>query len=119
MGAATSVVMTVLAHRMLRTCPYSGNDFTDMYHRDARKKYPYGYPHDEPGEKFVPVHRCHECRTKFPRGAADGTQCLKCVHTKCTSCPRVKPRKVDPHLEPARLQEILQARMAGLTVSDI
>ncbi|KXJ85503.1 hypothetical protein Micbo1qcDRAFT_180736 [Microdochium bolleyi] len=103
-----------------RTCDACGHKRCDDCPRqpDARKKYPYGYPHDEPGDKFVPVHRCHECRTKFPRGAADGTECSKCAHTKCTSCPRVKPKKVDPYLNPDKMQE-LQARLAGLKVDDL
>lgn len=109
--------MTVPANRTLHSLLFR-DGITDMYHRDARKKYPYGYPHDEPGDKFVPVHRCHECRTKFPRGAADGTECSKCAHTKCTSCPRVKPKKVDPYLNPDKMQE-LQARLAGLKVDDL
>ncbi|KAH7031246.1 uncharacterized protein B0I36DRAFT_243009 [Microdochium trichocladiopsis] len=105
--------------KQLRTCDTCGHKRCDdcPRHPDARKKYPYGYPHDEAGNKFAPTHRCHECHAKFPSGTEDGAQCAKCAHAKCPSCPRVKPRKVDPHLNPEKMKE-LQARIAGLSLDD-
>jgi len=99
-----------------RTCDTCGHKRCDDCPRqpEARKKYPYGYPHDEPGAKFSPVHRCHECRTRFPRDSEDGTPCSKCSHAKCPGCARVKPHKVDPYLDVSIMKE-LEARMAGLT----
>ncbi|KAI5868293.1 hypothetical protein GGS23DRAFT_592079 [Durotheca rogersii] len=76
-------------HKRCADCPRSP---------DARKKYPYGYPNDEPGSTFKGVHSCHECKKKFPANAEDGTECQRCSHAKCPDCPRVKPRKVE--LEP-------------------
>lgn len=72
--------------------------------RDERHKYPYGYPNDEPGEKFKGVHACHECGTKFPLNADDDTECANCTHKKCTDCPRVRPKKVEPELDPDVLE---------------
>ncbi|KAI1820754.1 hypothetical protein F4861DRAFT_39673 [Xylaria intraflava] len=80
---------------------------------DNKKSYPYGYPNDEPGSKFKGVFACHECKTKYSPEAADGTPCLKCAHEKCSQCPRIRPRKVDPEPDPDVL-EGLRVRMANL-----
>ncbi|KAI0152540.1 hypothetical protein F4776DRAFT_37651 [Hypoxylon sp. NC0597] len=84
---------------------------------DARKKYPYGYPNDEPGQIFKGVYACHECRRKFPPNADDGTECSKCSHKKCSDCPRVKPKKVDPEPDP-EIMESLRLRMESLKTSE-
>ncbi|KAI0525976.1 hypothetical protein F5B22DRAFT_588528 [Xylaria bambusicola] len=84
---------------------------------DNKKSYPYGYPNDEPGSKFKGVFACHECKTKFDPQAEDGTQCSKCAHEKCSECPRVKPRRVEPEPDPEVL-ESLRLRMAALQTSE-
>ncbi|KAI1142461.1 hypothetical protein F5Y05DRAFT_227091 [Hypoxylon sp. FL0543] len=84
---------------------------------DAKKKYPYGYPNDEPGQVFKGVYACHECRKKFPPNAEDGTECPKCSHRKCSDCPRVKPKKVDPEPDP-EIMESLRRRMESLKTSE-
>ncbi|KAI0022384.1 hypothetical protein F4780DRAFT_194692 [Xylariomycetidae sp. FL0641] len=95
-------------HRRCGDCPRNP---------DARDKYPFGYPNDEPGEKFKGVYSCHECRAKFPPNVENGTECPKCSHKKCDQCPRVKPRKVEPEPDPAILED-LRVRMAGLTTTE-
>ncbi|KAI0406078.1 hypothetical protein F4802DRAFT_606368 [Xylaria palmicola] len=83
---------------------------------DNKNKYPYGYPHDEPGSKFKGVFACHDCKTKFDPQAEDGTPCAKCAHEKCAQCPRVKPRKVEPEPDPEVL-ESLRLRIVELQTS--
>ncbi|KAI1494325.1 hypothetical protein F5X96DRAFT_665828 [Biscogniauxia mediterranea] len=102
-----------------RTCDNCGHRRCDDCPRnpDARAKYPYGYPNDEPGQKFKGVYSCHECRKKFPPNVDDGVECANCSHKKCTQCPRVKPRKVEPEPDPDILEN-LRARMAELKTSD-
>ncbi|KAI0117692.1 hypothetical protein GGR51DRAFT_263076 [Nemania sp. FL0031] len=102
-----------------RTCEQCGHKRCGDCPRypDNKKSYPYGYPNDEPGSKFRGVFACHECKTKFDPQAEDGTQCSKCAHPKCSQCPRVKPRKVEPEPDPAVL-ETLRLRMAELQTSD-
>ncbi|KAI2620056.1 hypothetical protein GGR54DRAFT_639825 [Hypoxylon sp. NC1633] len=96
-------------HRRCADCPRSP---------DAKKKYPYGYPNDEPGSTFRGVHACHECKKKFPPNSEDGTECRNCDHPKCSDCPRVKPRKVEPEPDPDIL-ESLRLRMEALKTVDI
>ncbi|KAI1334046.1 hypothetical protein F5Y15DRAFT_318778 [Xylariaceae sp. FL0016] len=84
---------------------------------EAKKKYPYGYPNDEPGENNKGVHSCHECKKKFPPNVDHGYECPRCSHPMCAQCPRVKPRKVDPEPDPDIL-ESLRLRMAELKTSD-
>ncbi|KAI0478513.1 hypothetical protein GGR56DRAFT_325864 [Xylariaceae sp. FL0804] len=88
-----------------RTCDNCGHRRCNDCPRKP-KKYPYGYPNDEPGPNFKGVFACHECKKKFPMNAEDGTDCPNCSHKKCSECPRVKPRKVDPEPDP----EILESR---------
>ncbi|KAI1401355.1 hypothetical protein F4819DRAFT_334105 [Hypoxylon fuscum] len=95
-------------HRRCGDCPRNP---------DAKKKYPYGYPNDEPGQTFKGVHACHECKKKFPPNAEDGTECRNCSHQKCADCPRVKPRKVEPEPDPDIL-ESLRVRMEALRTAD-
>ncbi|RYP26896.1 hypothetical protein DL768_011512 [Monosporascus sp. mg162] len=73
---------------------------------DERAKYPYGYPNDEPGEKFKGVHSCHECGKKFPPNADNGAHCPNCSHRKCSDCRRVRPRKVEPEFSPEVLESL-------------
>ncbi|KAI4869639.1 hypothetical protein F4820DRAFT_385590 [Hypoxylon rubiginosum] len=96
-------------HRRCADCPRNP---------DAKKKYPYGYPNDEPGTTFKGVHACHECKKKFPANAEDGTECRNCSHEKCADCPRVKPRKVDPEPDPDIL-ESLRLRMEALRTTEV
>ena len=86
-------------------------------HSDERQKYPYGYPNDEPGEKFKGVHSCHSCSKKFPLNADDGTKCSGCSHQKCPDCPRVKPRKVEPEIDP-QILESLRMRWEELKIDE-
>ncbi|RYP90865.1 hypothetical protein DL770_003003 [Monosporascus sp. CRB-9-2] len=73
---------------------------------DERTKYPYGYPNDEPGEKFKGVYSCHECGTKFPPNVDNGADCPDCSHRKCSDCRRVRPRKVEPEFSPEVLESL-------------
>ncbi|KAI3337768.1 hypothetical protein F4824DRAFT_102939 [Ustulina deusta] len=84
---------------------------------DNKKNYPYGYPNDEPGSTFKGIFACHECKTNFDSQAEDGAQCSKCAHERCSECPRVKPRRVEPEPDPEVL-ESLRLRMAALQTSD-
>ncbi|KAI0161139.1 hypothetical protein GGR52DRAFT_576543 [Hypoxylon sp. FL1284] len=95
-------------HRRCGDCPRSP---------DAKKKYPYGYPNDEPGPNFKGVHACHECKKKFPANTEDGTECANCSHKKCADCPRVKPKKVEPEPDPDLLEN-LRLRMEALRTAD-
>ncbi|KAI0010962.1 hypothetical protein F4779DRAFT_261526 [Xylariaceae sp. FL0662B] len=113
-------------HRRCDDCPrnplVSSHDWkfriqSNCSYRDARKKYPYGYPNDEPGRHFKGVYACHECKKKFPANTEDGTECQNCSHKKCTNCPRVKPRKVEPEPDP-EIIEALRLHLEGLTTSD-
>lgn len=83
--------------------------------RDPPKKdkYPYGYPGDEFGAKSIPHYKCHECNTKFPPGAADGTECTVCSHKKCDGCERLKPHKVEPKADPEVWRSV-QEKLAAL-----
>ena len=71
------------------------HDGADHIARAQKNKYPHGYPNDEPGS-LEPTFRCQECKKKFPKGTADGTECAnpECSHQKCAECPRVRARKV-------------------------
>jgi len=62
------------------------------------KKYPYGYPNDEPGtDESKNFKECHECQNVFRNGEAE---CTKCGHAKCDQCPRTAPRKVRDYHDP-------------------
>ncbi|CAK7562709.1 MAG: hypothetical protein SEPTF4163_000561 [Sporothrix epigloea] len=78
-----------------------------------KDKYPYGYPGDEFGTRSIPRFRCHECKTKYPVEAAEGTSCIKCSHPRCTACPRLKPQRVEPDPDPEILKTI-EARLSKL-----
>ncbi|KAI1755173.1 hypothetical protein F4782DRAFT_438480 [Xylaria castorea] len=101
--------------KQARTCEECGHKRCADCPRypDNKKSYPYGYPNDEPGSTFKGVFACHECKTKYDPLAEDGTQCSKCSHEKCSQCPRVKPRRVEPQPDPDVL-ESLRLRMAAL-----
>ncbi|KAL2761199.1 hypothetical protein ACRALDRAFT_1073279 [Sodiomyces alcalophilus JCM 7366] len=83
--------------------------------RDPPKKdkYPFGYPGDEFGPNAIPHHECHECKTIFPGGVLDDTPCEKCQHGKCSECPRLQPRKVEPEPDPDVLRSV-QAKIQVL-----
>lgn len=98
-----------VSHRHPRYIASSDKD----NHRPKKDKYPFGYPGDEFGPNAIPHHECHECKTFFPGGVPDGTACTKCSHEKCSDCPRLKPRKVEPEPDPAVLQS-LQAKIESL-----
>ncbi|KAI1081822.1 hypothetical protein F5B20DRAFT_58797 [Whalleya microplaca] len=106
--------------KQTRTCDNCGHKRCADCPRnpDAKKKYPYGYPNDEPGRNFKGVYACHECKKKYPANAEEGTECQNCSHKKCSSCPRVKPRKVEPEPDP-ELLEALRLRLEGLKTTDI
>ncbi|KAI1386553.1 uncharacterized protein F4822DRAFT_319907 [Hypoxylon trugodes] len=95
-------------HRRCGDCPREPSD---------KKKYPYGYPNDEPGVVFKGVYACHECKRKFPPNTEDGAECRVCSHKKCPDCPRVKPKKVDPEPDP-EIMEALRLRLAALKTAD-
>ncbi|PKS09037.1 hypothetical protein jhhlp_003650 [Lomentospora prolificans] len=80
-----------------------------------KKKYPFGYPGDEFGPNAVPHHECHECKSIFPGGAADGTACHSCQHPKCEKCERLKPRRVEPQPDPEVLKSV-EEKLAKLKV---
>ncbi|CAI4210679.1 unnamed protein product [Parascedosporium putredinis] len=80
-----------------------------------KKKYPFGYPGDEYGPTAVPHHECHQCKSIFPGGAADGTACQSCQHPKCESCQRLKPRRVEPQPDPDVLKSV-EEKLAQLKV---
>jgi hypothetical protein len=87
-------------------------------HRRAKKdKYPYGYPGDAFGPNSTPHYECHECKTKYPPDTADGTECAKCSHKKCESCPRLTPRKVDPEPDP-EIWKRVQEKLGALDIKD-
>ncbi|KAI0489701.1 hypothetical protein F4859DRAFT_163809 [Xylaria cf. heliscus] len=104
--------------KQARTCDQCGHKRCADCPRypDNKKSYPYGYPNDEPSSNFKGVFACHECKTKFDPQAEDGTECPKCSHEKCSDCPRVKPRRVEPEPDPDVL-ESLRLRMAALQTS--
>ncbi|KAI0206298.1 hypothetical protein F4808DRAFT_114203 [Astrocystis sublimbata] len=101
--------------KQARTCDQCGHKRCADCPRypDNKKSYPYGYPNDEPGSNFKGVFACHQCRTKFGPQAEDGSPCSNCSHEKCSHCPRVKPRRVEPEPDPEVL-ESLRRRMAAL-----
>lgn len=80
----------------------------------SKDKYPYGYPGDEPGSSTP--FSCHECSDTFPLDAEDGTDCANCSHKKCADCPRVKPRRIEPKLDPEILRH-LASRLEGTNIS--
>lgn len=82
-----------------------------------KKKYPFGYPGDEFGPNAIPRHECHKCKTMFPGGVADGTECASCKHPKCQECPRLKPRRVEPQPDPDVLKSV-QEKLAKLNVCE-
>ncbi|KUI54842.1 hypothetical protein VP1G_02226 [Cytospora mali] len=86
--------------------------------RDPPKKdkYPYGYPGDEFGARSIPYYQCHRCNAKFPPGAEDGTECVRCSHEKCDNCERVRPHKVEPEADPEVLKSV-QEKLAAMNLS--
>ncbi|KAI1876670.1 uncharacterized protein JN550_000742 [Neoarthrinium moseri] len=94
-------------HTRCDDCPKSPN---------KKKKYPYGYPGDEPGPKSSSFHACHECNEKFPPNSEDGTECAQCSHEKCASCPRVPRVKVQPEPD-AELLRGISSRFEQLELS--
>ncbi|CAJ2514183.1 Uu.00g023020.m01.CDS01 [Anthostomella pinea] len=107
------------AAKQARTCDKCGHRRCGDCPRnpDAKQKYPYGYPNDEPGPNSKGVHACHECKKKFLPNVVDGHECPNCSHKKCSECPRVKPRKVEPKPDPEVL-ESLRLRIADMKTSD-
>ncbi|KAL2890707.1 hypothetical protein HOO65_010065 [Ceratocystis lukuohia] len=91
---------------------------TDCPRDPAKKdKYPFGYPGDVFGPSAIPVHGCHMCKAMFPAGAADGVECARCQHKKCTDCRRLRPCKVEPELDPALVRSV-EEKLKALNVSD-
>ncbi|KAK8028236.1 hypothetical protein PG991_005292 [Apiospora marii] len=80
-----------------------------------QKKYPKGYPNDEPGTNWSPMHMCHECSERFPAEAPEGTECGKCSHQLCPECPLLAPKKGLPGPGPEELK-LLHERLAQLSV---
>lgn len=101
----------------VKTCGGCGHIRCTDCPRDPakKKKYPYGYPGDAFGPNSVPHYDCHQCKTVFPTGAADGTACETCKHAKCDKCERIKPRRVEPQPDPEVLKSVLE-KMAALNV---
>ncbi|OIW28504.1 hypothetical protein CONLIGDRAFT_681458 [Coniochaeta ligniaria NRRL 30616] len=108
-----------LFHGAEKTCPGCQHPRCTDCPRDPAKKdrYPYGYPGDEFGPKSIPHYECHECKTKFPPNPPDGTECAKCSHKKCESCPRLTPRKVEPEPDPEVWKRV-QERLGALDIKD-
>lgn len=88
---------------------------TKRHNRAKKDKYPYGYPGDEFGARSIPRYKCHQCKTRFPADAAEGTACAKCGHPRCPSCPRLKPQRVEPEPDPEILKSI-EVRLSKLRV---
>ena len=114
--AVTSAVPTVVVIRKFSCSPLDRLYSMLILVCSAKPaQYPYGYPGDEFGAKSVPHHECHECKTKFPGNSTDGTVCSNCSHPKCSSCQRLKPRRVEPEPDPEILRSV-EARIAALRV---
>lgn len=88
----------------------------DHSNRSKKKKYPYGYPGDEPGPNSPSYHECHECHEKFPPNAEDGTECANCMHEKCHECPRMRRGRVENEPSPDVLRSI-SSRFEQLEIS--
>ncbi|KAI0132094.1 hypothetical protein BJ170DRAFT_230799 [Xylariales sp. AK1849] len=84
-------------HRRCDDCTKSPN---------KKKKYPYGYPGDEPGVNSPSFYSCHECNEKFPPNTENGLECESCLHQKCDDCPRVPRVAVQPEPDPEILRGI-------------
>ncbi|KAK8105445.1 hypothetical protein PG999_008804 [Apiospora kogelbergensis] len=80
-----------------------------------QKKYPKGYPNDEPGTNWAPRHICHECHEKFPADALEATMCDNCSHELCVDCPLLAPKKGLTGPGPDELK-LLHERLAQLSV---
>ncbi|KAK8090718.1 hypothetical protein PG994_000223 [Apiospora phragmitis] len=101
--AATSAVATV-------------NEYREFNHTTTdQKKYPQGYPNDEPGASWSPRHICHECNGRFPADALEATECGNCSHKLCSDCPLLAPKKGLPGPSPEELM-LLHERLAQLSV---
>ncbi|SPO06014.1 uncharacterized protein DNG_08703 [Cephalotrichum gorgonifer] len=100
-----------------KTCGGCGHiRCTDCPRDPAKKsKYPYGYPGDEFGPNSTPYHGCHECKTVFPGGAADGVACVSCKHLKCEKCVRLKPKRIEPQPDPEVLKSVME-KLSALKV---
>ncbi|KAI0390919.1 hypothetical protein F5Y17DRAFT_35245 [Xylariaceae sp. FL0594] len=112
-GAHTKVPRTCdgCGHQRCADCPRQPND---------KKSYPYGYPNDEPGSTFKGVYACHECKTKFdPQQTGEDVvvRCSKCSHARCSECPRVRPRRVEPEPDPDIMAQ-LRLRMQEMQTSE-
>ncbi|KAK7956291.1 uncharacterized protein PG986_005513 [Apiospora aurea] len=80
-----------------------------------QKKYPQGYPNDEPGASWSPRHMCHECSARFPADAPEAAECGDCSHQLCPDCPLLAPKKGLPGPGPEELK-LLHERLAQLSV---
>ncbi|KAL7921649.1 hypothetical protein ACQKWADRAFT_313733 [Trichoderma austrokoningii] len=90
---------------------------TDCPRNPPKKdKYPLGYPGDAFGPKSVPHYECLNCKTIYPVGVEDGTECRKCKFPKSPASPRALPRKVEPIPDPEVMQR-LQAKLDGLNLT--
>ncbi|KAI2624827.1 hypothetical protein GGS21DRAFT_532306 [Xylaria nigripes] len=98
-----------------RTCEECGHKRCSDCPRypEAKEAYPFGYPNDKPGMKFKGLFACHECKTKYSPEAEEGAKCSACTHEKCARCLRIRPRKVEPELDPD-IMETLRLRVAAL-----
>lgn len=100
------------------TLPLSGVAYmlTIVRDRPKKDKYPFGYPGDEFGPKSVPHYECLNCKTVYPTGVEDGTECRKCKFPKSHASPRARPRKVEPIPDPEVIRR-LQAKLDDLNLT--
>lgn len=117
-SAATNAVATVNGYREFNHTPTDRMYIltnAPFFLRLKQKKYPKGYPNDEPAASWSPRHMCHECSERFPAEAVQATECGKCSHQLCSDCPLLAPKKGLPGPGPEELK-LLHERLAQLSV---
>jgi DNA-directed RNA polymerase subunit RPC12/RpoP len=99
--------------------------------RPKKKKYPDGYPGDQPSATSTdPIkYACHRCNKTYPpvphpnspEGQALGDtieplECTRCGHPRCAECRRAQPQKVEPQPDPEVVKSV-EAKLAALRLS--
>ncbi|KAM0147734.1 hypothetical protein ACHAQE_010007 [Botrytis cinerea] len=107
---AGNKICTTCSHTRCADCPRNPS---------KTKKYPDGYPGDQPSSK-IKKFACHKCDKTFPHHSSSDPssniqECTRCKHVRCDMCMIAVPRKVVPEPDPEVLRRV-EEKLRGLTI---